>query len=115
MLNKLDHLELAKYSFSKICQKYFGSKIKKIIEALYVTGYDTELYIGNAWSIAHTIQDMFHPDNAYFALEGGMERIINAILDQLKKKSNVTLIHNAPVFGWKRSETKPDTWSVYYN
>ena len=115
MLNKIDHLELAKYSFAKLCQKYFGSKIKKIIEALYVTGYDTELYIGNAWSIAHTIQDMFHPDNAYFALKGGMERVIDAILDQLKKRKNVTLILNAPVFGWKRSETKPDTWSVYYN
>ena len=115
MLNKLDHKELSKYTFVNICKKYFGSKIRKIIEALYVTGYDTELYIGNAWSIAHTIQDMFHPNNAYFALKGGMERIIQSILSQLEKRKNVTLISNSPVFGWKRSETKEHTWSVYYN
>lgn len=110
-LNKLPKKYLTSMSFTKLCKIFFSKKYKKVLEAIHVSGYDTEFQEGNGWVMCNVIQDLYAPSCKFAVLKHGMGSITDALIQSLKKNKKVKLFTNRCVYGWRKSE-KGDTWCV---
>lgn len=113
-IHKIPKRYLSSMSFMTACKLFFHKKMQKIKEAIHVCGYDTELEIGNAWVLCHSILDMFDPNLKFASLKGGLSTIINGLLEKLQKKKNVRLHSSHVVTGWRKLEDNPEIWEVLW-
>lgn len=110
-LHKIPKKHLYNMSFSKMCRIFFAKKIKQIEEAQFVSGYDTEFELGNAWIICHTITDLYDTSREFAVLTGGLGRITDTLVKRLKQSKKINFKTETIVLGWKKPETK--CWEVY--
>lgn len=101
-IKKIPKKYLTGMSFLKVCRLFFSKKIKKIQEAIHVSGYDTEFEIGNGWIMCNAIVDMYKPDLKYASIKGGLGRITDSLIEKLEKKKNVKIQTDHCVYGWSK-------------
>ena len=111
-IKKIPKKYLTGMSFLKVCRLFFSKKIKKIQEAIHVSGYDTEFEIGNGWIMCNAIVDMYKPDLKYASIKGGLGRITDSLIEKLEKKKNVKIQTDHCVYGW--SKQLDGKWSVQW-
>ena len=101
-IKKIPKKYLTGMSFMKVCRLFFSKKLKKIQEAIHVSGYDTEFEVGNGWIMCHAIIDMYKPDLKFASIKGGLSRIIDGLIEKLQKKKNVKIHPDHCVYGWNK-------------